>query len=158
MPKVATSRLKKWFGELPVKEARADLIIQPSQADIKQAKRNDPRHCIFANACSRMYGSKSVLFFKRYSYVDMLNEKGERVVYRFENSPELQKCIEEFDEKNLAKEGAFMLRRPAKSRKLGSRKHYKPSSKPRVAGSKVKKFRRPKPVHGRYLQYLEATA
>lgn len=151
------ARLQGWFGDIPVKEARTDLPIQPSKLDIKRAKKNDPRCCIFANTCKRMYGSELVLFFKRYSYVDMLDPNGRRVVYRYENPENVRSAIVNFDNKTVAQLGDFTIRAPAKSRTLKARSTYKKSSKPRVAGSKVRAFKRA-PVHGRYLAYLKATA
>lgn len=152
------SILKKWFGPIPVVDAKADLFIQPSRKDIQNGVPNDPKCCVFANACKRAMGANNVLFFKTYSYVDMLNNKGKRVIFRFQNPPDVQELITNFDKGSKPEMlRGFTLKAPLKSHTLSARKRYKESSnKKRHKDSPTNPFTRVTPVKGRYQRYLSA--
>src|SRR6188474_2774565 len=76
-------KLKQWFGNLPVVEAKRELRIQPSLRDIRGAVKQDPERCVFSRACRRQLGANTAVFFRTRAYVDLLDEDGKRHIERF---------------------------------------------------------------------------
>lgn len=75
--------LRKCFGDVPVKDAKRDLHVQPTPEDFSNGVPRDPGNCGFSRTCQRAFGSKLVLFLARVAYVDLLDDKGNRVVNRY---------------------------------------------------------------------------
>jgi hypothetical protein len=92
-------KLKEFFGDMSVSDAKADLHIQPNEEDIRTAVPGDPQNCAFSRACQRMYGSKGALFLGRSAYVDLLDEQGRSVVRRHILSRTAQDFIDNIDAK-----------------------------------------------------------
>lgn len=104
--------LKRVFGDLEVVEATAPLHLQPQRCDIDTAERDDPANCAFSRACQRMYGSSVVLFFGTVAYVDLLDEHGERKIFRFSIGQAARDFIKAFDAGEDVKPGGFRLSPP----------------------------------------------
>ena len=150
------SVLRKWFGDLPMQEAEADLYIIPTDIDISTAVPEDPTHCVFANTCRRMYGAEKGLFWKRNSYVQMPDANGNPTIYRFSNSADMVRLIDNHDRnKHLleTKAATFVLHAPPTSNLLSSRAGYKKQGRSRAPDSKRVRYRRMSPVYSRFFKY-----
>lgn len=110
--------LDRFFHDMPVIDARGHLRLFVTQEDIAEARRRDPEHCVFANACRRLFGSSAILFFRTIAYVDLPDENNVRSVERFYMTPRTQKRIAEFDKTGVAPPGGFLLNKPSTSRTL----------------------------------------
>lgn len=110
--------IRRWFGDLEVIEAKADLIIQPADIDIKNAVPNDPRNCILSRCGQRMYGSTLILFLGTLAYIDLLCEDGVRRVHRFTYSRAIRNFIDDFDAGKPLPPKGFTLKAPSPSNTL----------------------------------------
>jgi hypothetical protein len=92
------------FGDLPIIEAPADVLLLVTAAEHDRGRRGDPNKCMFSRACKRAYGSKAVLFYPNVAYIDMVDptlEPGEpsrRVVMRFQLPARTKRQLEAFDQ------------------------------------------------------------
>lgn len=102
--------IRQTFGDLPLVEAKAEMIVYVSRAEIDHSVRADPHNCMFSNACKRAFGSRAVLFYPTIAYVDMLDENGQRIVMRFRIGAKARAAIEAFDNAEGPQvEGTFKL-------------------------------------------------
>jgi hypothetical protein len=115
--------LTKFFGELPMQEARANLIIQPNEQDVAIAG-TDAYNCALSQCCQRMYGSQSAIFAASVAYVDMLNEKGDRVIMRFILSKDARRVIRDNDARRQVKPRAILLLAPSKGDTIKYRREH----------------------------------
>ena len=69
MAKAPLNELKRFFGNLPVVDAKENLRIFVNDDDVHGAKRRDPKNCVLARACCRLYGSNAVAFFRMTAYL-----------------------------------------------------------------------------------------
>ena len=113
--------LRRWFGNLEVIEAKAELRVQPNEEDIKNAIPNDPKNCVFSRACQRMWSSTAVVFFGTIAYVDLLDKNGVRHVERFTISSEGKRFIRAFDAKKPIRPKGFVLLPPTASTTIEAR-------------------------------------
>lgn len=104
-----TIEVRNLLGEYPIVEADADILIYVTGEDARDAVPGDPNNCIFAKACKRSYGSRGVLFFPTVAYIDMPNEKGERVILRACVKEATRRAIEDLDIGGFRKSGTFRL-------------------------------------------------
>lgn len=113
--------LKRWFGSSEVVDAKTDLYINVTKADIAKSKPGDICNCAFSTAAKRTYGSKSVLFMGTVAYVDLPlpTNPEKRQICRFINSRVGVEFIRTFDaDKEKAQPGGFFLKAPAPSHTL----------------------------------------
>ena len=80
--------LRRFFGDLPVVDADESLRIITNADDIRTAVRKDPRRCVFAQACRRLFGATTVLIFRSVACVRFAGRNGKRTVYNSQ-SPRL---------------------------------------------------------------------
>jgi hypothetical protein len=135
-------RLKEFFGDKLVVDAKADLHIQPTEEDIRTAVPGDPQNCAFSRACQRMYGSKGALFLGHSAYVDLLDEHGRSVVKRHILSRSAQEFVDNFDAKAEVWPAGFSIRAPtrsatSKARRSQRRKYWKRKTQQRRAAAKT---------------------
>lgn len=123
-------RLKRWFGELEVVEAKKELRVQPNDLDIASAIQGDPRNCVFSRACQRQWGSTFVVFFGTVAYLDLLGPDGVRRIERFVLSRAAKRFIKAFDAGETMDPRGFSLLPPSRSqtadeitRQTSRRKH-----------------------------------
>lgn len=111
------------FGDLPLREASADLRVPVTQEDFEGADRKDPEHCVLAQACIREFDSSAVVFLKSVAYLDILGDDGERVVERFMVSPQARAVIEGFDRgESIPADGRWVtLKKPNPSETLDAK-------------------------------------
>jgi hypothetical protein len=105
--------IRRLFNGLPVIDSKRELRVFASPKDIKDAKRNDPTNCVFANACRRLYGSHSVAFFHNYAYVELPDERGNQRIERFRLPKQTQTSIVVFDKTGIADKGGYVLAAPS---------------------------------------------
>lgn len=117
----AHQSLQRWFGDLPVVEATHELRVQPTDADIKSAKKNDPANCAFSRTCQRMWGATTVLFFGTVAYVDLLSDKGVRRVERFQLPMAAREYIAAFDAGKKVNPAGFVITPPKPSQTLAGK-------------------------------------
>lgn len=124
--------LARTFGNLPVRDAKHDLRVFITDIDVKTAKRKDPAHCVFANACGRMFQATKVLFLRAMAYVDLPDENGVSHVERFTLPVAMRDFIVAFDKgEKVIPRGGFTLRAPSASKTLDAKLAVRRASKQR---------------------------
>lgn len=107
---------------MPVLEARASIHVQPSQADIDGATKEDPTNCAYARCLKRTYGAGNVFVFKTVAFVQTLDEWGKPVMERFAVKKYAREYIVRFDHGEKVGPGGFVFHAPSRSKTL-SYKH-----------------------------------
>jgi hypothetical protein len=115
---------ERYFEGLPVVDAKDNLRVFVTAADIRKAKPQDPEHCVYAEACRRLFGATKIVFLRTKAYVDLPDETGRRFVNRFEIGRDVREKIIHFDQTGEGAEGGFLLSRPAPSQKLDAQREY----------------------------------
>jgi hypothetical protein len=110
--------LRRFFGDLPVIDADESLRVITNDDDVRNAVRKDPRKCVFAQACRRLFGATTVLVFRSIAYVDLPDENNKRAVNRFTVSPNVRERLEAWDAKGVAYPGGYLFKAPQQSRRL----------------------------------------
>lgn len=141
----AQQAMLRMFHGLPVVDAEAPLRIFPIAADISGAKIKDPENCILARACKRMFGSKSILFWRTTAYVELTDENGTPRVERFKLSGYARKAIEKFDKTGIANPAGYTLSPPAPGVSLECQRLQHQARREAIASGAIKnKYRRRK--------------
>lgn len=134
---VASEVQRIWNG-LPVFDAPHDLYIMPNESDRKQAIRKNPRKCMFALTCERVYESENVLFLKNIAYVDLPDKDGGRAVFRFVLSKTAREAITNFDtNKPVPKGFGVFLLRPETGDTLERQKEYRERYKKSMRAAEI---------------------
>ena len=115
---------ERYFNGLPVIDAKDSLRIFVNARDIRAATAKDPEHCVYAQACRRLFGSTTIVFLRTKAYIDLPDEKGRRFVNRFEINRAVREQITHFDLTGEAAEGGFLLSAPAPSQTLDAQREY----------------------------------
>ena len=116
--------LVRFFGDLPVIEAKGKLIVLANDNDGQRAVRADPANCVFAKACHRLYGSTAVVFFRSVAYIDLPDAHNVRHIHRFMLPHETRDKIAEFDRTGVAATGGYTLLPPTRSATLEAAEKY----------------------------------
>jgi hypothetical protein len=116
--------LQRTYGDLEVRDAKADLRIPVIAEDVKKAKRRDPERCVLAQACMREFASSAVVFFKSRAYVDLVGDDGVRRVERFIVNGAAREVVEAFDREEPVPAGGrwLVLKAPGKSMTLDAQR------------------------------------
>lgn len=104
--------LERTFGGLPVIDATENLRVFVNKEDIAKSVRSDPKRCVYAQACKRLFGATTILFLRSVAYVDLPDENNVRSINRFTLTANVRKKIEEFDKTGKAHPGGFLLVAP----------------------------------------------
>jgi hypothetical protein len=107
------SKGHRMFEGIPVVEAKKELRVFINSDDIKTAIRKDPAHCAFSNACRRLFGSHSVVFFRTVAYVELPDGKGSTRIERFALTKETKRLIIKFDRTGKASTDGYVLIPPS---------------------------------------------
>jgi hypothetical protein len=105
--------LHRVFGNLTRRDAKQNLRVIVTDADIKIAVRVDPCNCAIAKACHRMFNSTAAVIFHTIAYVDLIDDKSKRWLERFVVSRSAKRAIELFDKTGKADPAGFILRAPS---------------------------------------------
>jgi hypothetical protein len=126
---------------LEIVDAKTSRAIEIVQKDIDQGRRQDPEHCVFANACRRK-GIKEAYFFRDRAYL----REGKKLV-KYIIPMRIQKEIVAFDRGGTVIPNSFHLAAPSPSQRRGSVKKYnkKYSGKKKTKGKR--KYSNPKRAH-----------
>lgn len=121
--------------DLPVQDAKKDLILHITEADVKGSKRKDGDYCAVANALCRQEHFKTARVHKGVTYV--MNK--DNSVTRYITPAALYVELMIFDRGGRMEPGDYILKAPRGQQRLGE--GYKPKGK----GKKTGKL--PKVVH-----------
>jgi hypothetical protein len=131
---------KRSSAGIPIVDAKNALRVFINADDIKTAVRKDPAHCAFSNACRRLFGSHSVVFFRTLAYVELPSGKRGRRIERFTLTDETRRLIVAFDRRGKISEDGYALLPPSKSMTLEGRmekdRTYRESGGKRAAEEK----------------------
>lgn len=159
-PNPDLQKVKEWFGGLPVVEAKHELRIQPSAADLARSIRNDAQRCVFSQCARRMWGASKVVFFGSMAYVDLLDERGNRRVERFRIGYAGRRLIKDFDMGKKVKLSGFLLKPPSEGMTRKSRRDYMNSynKKRRAKGLSTRplhpgKYAKRRPAWTRFVEF-----
>ncbi len=107
-------KLGRMFDGIQVVDAKKELRVFVNAKDISTAIRKDPAHCAFSNACRRLYGTHSVVFFRTVAYVELPDGKGSTRIERFSLRKITRKLIIKFDRTGKASPDGYSLLPPSK--------------------------------------------
>lgn len=122
--------------DLPVQDAKRDLVLHITEKDIKGSKPKDGDYCAVATALCRQEHFKTARVHKGVTYV--MHKDGS--VTRYETPKSLYIELLVYDRGGKMEPGEHLLRAPRGTKRLGH--HIKPKGK---GGTKTGKLR--KPVH-----------
>lgn len=111
-------RILRHYQGLPVREARASLLVQPSKKDIDAAVAEDPTNCAYARCLKRTLECKTVFVFKSIAYIETLDEKGRPVLERYVVRRHAREFLVEFDGGKKVEAGGFTFHKPNPSATL----------------------------------------
>lgn len=138
-----TKTRRRMFDGIPIVDAKTELRVFVSKADKTSAIRKDPAHCAFSNACRRLYGSHSVVFFRTLAYVELPDGKGGKRIERFMLRENTQRSIIAFDRRGKIDKDGYSLLPPSPGRTLDGLlnrdKVYRDSGMRRVAEERRKR-------------------
>jgi hypothetical protein len=137
---------KRKYHGMPQQEATADLHVQPLLEDIENAKRGDPENCVFARCLKRVLHTSTAVIFKSTAYVEVLSEKGDKILRRYTIDGAARKCIDTFDRTGKIAPAGFILRAPTPTRTLDAKVAYnaKHPRKQKIKGTRTWKVAKPK--------------
>lgn len=116
--------VERYFGDLPVVDAKAPLRIFPNKRDISKAKPKNPAHCVFAESCRRMYGATKIMFLRTTAFIDLPDRNGKRKVNRFVLQKDVRQQIAKFDRTRKADPGGYELSPPSPGMTLDAKLSY----------------------------------
>jgi hypothetical protein len=151
--------LVRLYGNLPIEDAIANLLITVAEPDKIGAVMRDPENCVLAKTCKRLFGSSKVVFFKRFSYVDLPNEEGTRTIYRFENTTKIQAALVRYEDKSGDggfDAGTYILKAPSPANRLDRSLKYSRDRRAKP-GEKKKRALRQKHRKARIKAVIKAT-
>lgn len=125
---MAKKKLRDLTSDAPIRDARTDLVLHITPADIKGAKRKDNSACAAAHALCRQEHFRRAKVFKTKTYVE--HKDGRWTRYCTPGSLYTEIMIHDRGGKMEA--GDFVLRAPKGIEKLGA--HIKPRGPHLVTG------------------------
>ena len=107
-----------------VENIKHEIMLMPNKADIKFAKKKDPRGCALHNAACRVYEIPNCAIGGRIAYIPQRDAKGKPYIARVEATDETQRAIRTFDRTGKIPEGGFRFRPIAPSQGMKVRAKY----------------------------------
>lgn len=114
---------------LKVRDSSRHMVITVLPEDLRGARRKNPECCAFARACKRQQKVDAVHFLKTSAWIEK-----DGVLTRFILPESMKREIIAFDRGGKFAPGEYQLRRPNRSRKLGTK-----PKKRRGGGKETKK-------------------
>ena len=130
--------LTRYFGGMKVIEAKEPLRVFANKADKQKATQGDPKSCVLAQACKRLYGSSAVVILKTKAYVDLPDENGVRYVNRFSVGTKTERQIVEYDKTGEFPPGGFTFASPSKCDQLDNDRVYQKERARRIRNGEHK--------------------
>lgn len=155
---VVDNKAKPLDANLPIRDARKDLVLHITEADIKGAQRKKNGECAAAHALCRQEHFRRAKVFKTKTYVEM--KDGRWLRYCTPGSLYTELMI--FDRGGRMEAGDFILRAPKGIEKLGA--HTKPRGPHLVTGRSkrgvhfIEKVRDHAPKGGNLFRHLAEMA
>lgn len=112
---------KRSLDGIPIVDAKKELRVFVNEQDKKTGIKKDPAHCAFSNACRRLFGSHSVVFFRTLTYVELPDGKGGIRIERFTLTENMQRAIAKFDRTGRIAKDGYLLSPPRKGMTLDGR-------------------------------------
>ena len=135
-------RIVRHYQGLPVREARASIIVQPSKSDINGASPEDPTNCAYARCLKRTLECKTVFVFRSVAYIETLDEKGRRYLERYVVRQHAREYLMKFDGGQKIEPGGFTFHKPAPSNTLDYKteqtRQYRRSPHTKLTGTSTK--------------------
>jgi len=75
--------LKSDGTQIPVIDAKFDVLIQPNEQDIHDGIKGDPAQCMYCVACRRQFASELVWVARGVAYVELKGKGGKSILERF---------------------------------------------------------------------------
>jgi hypothetical protein len=139
--------IRRLWGKTEVVDALEPLRVIVEPCDVASAARTDPAHCVFANACRRLFRSSKVLFWRTVAYVELPDENGKKRVERFVMGETMRQVIASFDRgEGVLPEAGFILRPPTSRETLERKREKGARSEARM---KARGEKRARGRHGR---------
>jgi hypothetical protein len=140
-------KAERKFKNIPVREARAAMHVQPNRDDIRGATKEDPENCAYARCLKRTLDCKNVFVFRSIAYVETLDERGKPVMERYMVRSYAREYLLQFDGGEKVEPGGFVFHVPNKCRTLNAKmanyydrkKRGLPTNGPRNTGTKAGK-------------------
>jgi len=89
--------LKNSYGDLPIVDATANIVIIIQPVDIKGAVPCHPGKCALSRGSKRQCGCKNPQFWKTVAFLDMVDDDGIRKVFRFYLGHKAQGVVRDLD-------------------------------------------------------------
>jgi hypothetical protein len=105
-------RAERVFMGMPVQDAEADILVQPTRGDIAKGIKGDPEQCAYAQCVKRMLNARVVFVYHTVAYVEALTEKGDSVLLRYTIRDGTKEYLETYDSGKDVKPAGFSLRAP----------------------------------------------
>jgi hypothetical protein len=100
------------------------VILMPSAADIRRAKRQDPRACALHNCAVRTLGVPNAAIGAMYAYIPMRDAKGRPYIARLRATRTTANAIEHFDKTGEMPAGGFIFTPVTKTHTLEYKRKY----------------------------------
>jgi hypothetical protein len=123
MKKVINTK-SRFYNGIPVRDARADMFVQPLSEDIQQAVQGDPENCAYARCIKRTMHSQTVFIYKNVAYIQTLDEDGNPLIQRWIISQRARRYIKAFDQGETIREGGFWFQAPRGSKTLSYHRNW----------------------------------
>jgi hypothetical protein len=127
-PKRQSGKLR-FFDGLPVREARGNILVKPTQDDIDHALRHNPQQCAYALCLKRMLQTKRVFVYHTVAYIETADEAGNPIMERYMIRNSAYHYIQAFDKGEPTTPGGFTLHKPNPSYTLEGKRRYYQSRK-----------------------------
>jgi hypothetical protein len=105
-------RAERIFMGMPVRDAAADILVQPTKGDIAKGVKGDPEQCAYAQCVKRMLNARVVFVYHTVAYAEALTEKGDSVLLRYTIKDGTKQYLETYDSGQDVKPAGFSLRAP----------------------------------------------
>jgi len=129
----ALARIQRMFPHVTqIKDATKNLPIEVTIPDTKSKAVRNHKECAFAQACKRAHVADTAIIAVKVCYLIKDN-----VATRYITPETLAREITAFDRNAAFEPGAYELKHPSPTLKLGT---HKPTGKPRVATGRKRKL------------------
>lgn len=118
IPPAELQTVERYFNGLPIREARGDIIVQPTPRDLAKSVPNSPTHCAYAIFLKRAYNCPKVFIFETTAYVQTKDERGNPIVERFIIKDHAASYIRKFDNGEPVSSAGFVLHKPTPGKEL----------------------------------------
>jgi len=124
MKAASVQKKARHFQGLPIREARGDILVKPTQFDIDKATPHDPENCVYAIAVKRMLQTKRVFVYTHIAYVESLDDQGVQIMERYMVRNSAKHAMDHYDKTGEMVPAGFVLHKPPPSYTLDAKARY----------------------------------